>query len=230
MSPSLSIRLSGLAVAVATLVLAPTLADARGGRGGGGGGMRASGRSSISRGGGGMSASHSMSNRSMSANRSVSASAGGRTTASRNFQSGANVQGGARAGDRANIAGNRTAGDRTNVAGGDRTRGDRTNVAGGDRTNIRGNTNINTGDINIDGDHGWYGDGDWGHHPIAAGVAFGTAAAVTSAAIGSMYYSLPPSCPPYPYGGYTYYSCGGAWYAPQYSGSSVTYVVVEDPH
>jgi hypothetical protein len=41
---------------------------------------------------------------------------------------------------------------------------------------------------------------------------------------------LPPACAPSPYGGVTYYSCGGAWYQPRYSGSSVEYVVVNQPY
>ena len=47
--------------------------------------------------------------------------------------------------------------------------------------------------------------------------------------MGSMYYSLPPGCSNYYYGANPYYNCGGAWYAPQYQGSDVTYVVVEQP-
>lgn len=61
-------------------------------------------------------------------------------------------------------------------------------------------------------------------------MAFGAAAAVTSAAVGSMIYSLPPGCATHPYGGYSYYSCGNVWYAPQYQGDSVTYVVVDSPY
>lgn len=218
-------RLGALAVATAALVLFPTLADARGGRGGGGGGgFRASGASSVSRGGGGMSARGGGGGRSMASSRPAG---GGNRAAQR-------PAGGDRSrysgGDRANISG----GNRANIGGGDRT-----NIGGGDRTDIRGGGNrINTGDVNIDRNVNVNG-GDWDHgggwydndyHPIAAGVAFGAAAAVTSAAIGSMYYSLPPSCSPYPYSGYTYYSCGGVYYQPQYQGSTVTYVVVDEPH
>jgi len=94
------------------------------------------------------------------------------------------------------------------------------------------NGNINTGDINIDRDYngGCCGYGGWVDHPIAAGVAIGAVAGITAAAIGSSYYALPPGCPPYPYGGYTYYSCGGAYYQPQYEGDTVVYVTVPDPN
>jgi hypothetical protein len=93
---------------------------------------------------------------------------------------------------------------------------------------------VNNGNINVaSGNNINVNDGGWGYwndyHPVAAGVAVGTAAAVTTAAIGSMMYSLPPACSPRPYGGMTYYYCGGAWYAPQYQGDQVVYVVVNQP-
>jgi hypothetical protein len=40
---------------------------------------------------------------------------------------------------------------------------------------------------------------------------------------------LPPGCPAYPYGGYSYYHCGGAYYEPRYEGDTVVYVTVPDP-
>ncbi|NBW14558.1 MAG: hypothetical protein EBR82_41820 [Caulobacteraceae bacterium] len=108
-------------------------------------------------------------------------------------------------------------GDRINT--GDRNSGNR-------EINNSGNR-INTGDVNIDvdGDHGWGWD-DNHHHPIAAGVAFGAAAAVTSAVVGSMIYTLPPACSPY---AVSYYYCGGVYYQPQYQGDTVVYVVVDQP-
>jgi len=85
-------------------------------------------------------------------------------------------------------------------------------------------------DVNIDGDVGYYGGGGyyggygWGG-AIAAGAAFG----LTAAAIGSVAYALPTGCASvYSYGN-PYYNCGGTYYAPQYSGSSTTYVVVQAP-
>lgn len=100
---------------------------------------------------------------------------------------------------------------------------------GGARVNT-GNVNVgNNVNVNVDNDNGWgWGDGDY--HPVAAGMAFGTAAAVTSAVVtGARYSSLPPACSPYPYSGLTYYSCGGYYYAPQYEGDNVVYVVVDRP-
>jgi hypothetical protein len=99
----------------------------------------------------------------------------------------------------------------------------------GNRTNV-GNR-VNTGDVNINRNvnvNGYDHGGDWDdhYHPVARGVAIGTAAAVTSAAIGSMIYSLPPACSPYQG---SYYYCGGVYYQPQYQGDKVVYVVVQQP-
>jgi hypothetical protein len=75
--------------------------------------------------------------------------------------------------------------------------------------------------VNIDG--GW---GGWTDYPFLAGAAF---AWTTAAIVGSMYYALPPGCPPYSWGGYGYYHCGGAYYEPRYEGDTVVYVTVPDP-
>ena len=94
----------------------------------------------------------------------------------------------------------------------------------------RGDINIdNDIDIDNDWDGDWDGWGGWYDHPIAAGVAIGAVAGMTAAAFGTAYYALPGGCSPYPYYTYTYYSCGGAWYQPQYEGDTVVYVTVPDP-
>jgi hypothetical protein len=98
----------------------------------------------------------------------------------------------------------------------------------------RGNNNrINTGNVNINNgnwNNGW-GDGwgGWVDHPIAAGVVTGAVVGAAAGAWGSTYYDLPVGCASYPYGGYGYYSCGGAYYQPQYEGDTVVYVTVPDP-
>jgi hypothetical protein len=106
--------------------------------------------------------------------------------------------------------------------------GNNTHVGNTNVGNRVGNTNV-VNNVNVDVDRGW----DYGH-PVARGAAFGvaaaTTAAITTAAIGSRAYALPPACAPYPYGGYSYYSCGGVYYQPQYQGDSVVYVVVNQPH
>ncbi|EXI91144.1 MAG: hypothetical protein AW11_00188 [Candidatus Accumulibacter regalis] len=91
-------------------------------------------------------------------------------------------------------------------------------------TNVNRNTNVNV-NRNVDVDVNRRG----GYHPVATGVAVGAAVAVTAAVVGSMVTTLPPSCVPYVHAGITYQQCGGAYYQPQYAGSSVTYVVVDPP-
>ena len=56
----------------------------------------------------------------------------------------------------------------------------------------------------------------------------GATAMWTAAAMHSYWYALPPGCPPWYWGGATYYSCGGSYYQPQYEGDTVVYVTVED--
>ena len=103
---------------------------------------------------------------------------------------------------------------------------------GGNRANAgNGNFNGNTynRNVNVNGDvnwnHGCCGGYGGYAHPVAGAMAVGAVAGMTAAAVGSMAYSLPPGCSPY--GGY--YNCGGTYYQPQYSGSDVTYVVVNNP-
>ncbi|HEY2292767.1 MAG TPA: hypothetical protein VGM86_18855 [Thermoanaerobaculia bacterium] len=119
---------------------------------------------------------------------------------------------------------------RTNInqsAGASRSASAGTN--GNRNANVNANQNVNVNrNVNVDVDNHWDNDG-W-DHPVAAGVAIGTAAAITAAAIGSIAYSLPPSCTMVAMNGVTYQQCGSTWYQPQYAGSQVTYVVVNPPH
>jgi hypothetical protein len=95
--------------------------------------------------------------------------------------------------------------------------------------NVNRNTNVNRNvNVNVNGGGYGYNDG-WDYHPVARGVAFGAAAAVTAAAIGSVVYSVPPSCSTVIVNGVSYSQCGSTWYAPQYSGTNVQYVVVNPP-
>jgi len=48
--------------------------------------------------------------------------------------------------------------------------------------------------------------------------------------IGSIVYSLPPSCTTVVVDGITYERCGSTWYKPRYVGSSVEYMVVNSPY
>jgi hypothetical protein len=77
-------------------------------------------------------------------------------------------------------------------------------------------------DVNVEGHGGWDND----YHPVATAAAVGSAVAVTSAVVGSMVRSVPPSCVPVNYGGMVYQQCGSTWYQPQGS----QYVVVNPPY
>lgn len=116
---------------------------------------------------------------------------------------------------RGNINRGTTANRNTNV---NRNNVNRNNV---NRNNI--NTgNINTGDINI--------DNDWDGGCCRAGAGFVAGAAVASAvAVGAYYSTLPGNCASIYRASMPYYQCGSAWYQPVYSGSNVTYVVVNEP-
>lgn len=90
-------------------------------------------------------------------------------------------------------------------------------------TNVNRNTNVNVNrNVNVSAN-------PRPHHPVATGVAVGATVAVTAAVVGSMVTTLPPSCVPHVYAGVTYQQCAGTYYQPQYSGTSVTYVVVDPP-
>lgn len=75
---------------------------------------------------------------------------------------------------------------------------------------------------------GWDDDDDW--NPIATAVGVTAAVAVTSAVIGSIVRSVPPSCVPVNYGGMVYQQCGNTWYQPQYSGAQLQYIVIAPPY
>lgn len=67
-------------------------------------------------------------------------------------------------------------------------------------------------------------DRHWGYPVGAAAAAVGTAVAV-----GAIVSSLPPSCTTVVADGVSYRNCGGTYYTPRYSGSSVVYEVVSPP-
>jgi hypothetical protein len=67
------------------------------------------------------------------------------------------------------------------------------------------------------------------YHPAATAAAVTAAAVVTAAVVGSIVYSLPPSCSTVIVNGFAYQQCGSTWYQPQISGGSTTYIVVNAP-
>jgi hypothetical protein len=66
-------------------------------------------------------------------------------------------------------------------------------------------------------------------HPVARAAVVTTAAVATAVAVGTVVHSVPPSCSSVMVGNVAYQQCGNTWYQPHYSGSSVTYVVVNPP-
>jgi hypothetical protein len=87
---------------------------------------------------------------------------------------------------------------------------------------INRNVNVNRNwDLDVDVDDHW--------HPLATAAAVTAGTAITAAAIGSMVYSLPPSCTVTVVNGVSYQHCGSVWYEPQFVGTQVSYVVVSPP-
>ncbi len=92
--------------------------------------------------------------------------------------------------------------------------------------NVNSNRNVNVNrDVDIDVDD----HNDW-DHPVGAAMAVGAAVAVTAAAVGSIVYSVPPSCTTVVSNSVTYTQCGSTWYQPSYVGTNVQYVVVNPPY
>jgi hypothetical protein len=97
------------------------------------------------------------------------------------------------------------------------------NVRSSSVNNVNVDRNVN---VNVEGHGGCCGGWDNDYHPVATVAAVGAAVAVTSAVVGSMVQSVPPSCVPVNYGGMVYQQCGSTWYQPQGS----QYVVVNPPY
>jgi hypothetical protein len=112
-----------------------------------------------------------------------------------------------------------------------------TNVNQNKNTNINSNKNVNVNsnrnrdvDVDIDVNHrGGYYDNDCCFNPIGTALAVTTAAVVTAAVVGSVVNTVPPGCTTTIINGLAYQQCGSTWYQPQYQGSNVTYIVVNQP-
>jgi hypothetical protein len=101
----------------------------------------------------------------------------------------------------------------------------RTNV--NNRVNVNQNRNVN---VNVNGGGGYYGPSYGPSYNRGANVAGAVAATIlTAAVIGSVVNTLPPSCSTVYANGLAYQNCGGTYYQQQYQGSSVNYVVVNQP-
>ena len=97
---------------------------------------------------------------------------------------------------------------------------------------INRNPNVNRDvnwdrDIDVDVNRGWgYG---CCYHPAARAAAATAAAVTTAAVVGSVVNTLPSSCEAVYVNGFTYQQCGSTWYQPQFTGSTVNYIVVNPP-
>jgi hypothetical protein len=98
-------------------------------------------------------------------------------------------------------------------------RGERTQILRPRDTNELG-VGQNILDVDIAG--GWA-------RPVVAGTAIAATATGTSAAIGSVVTSVPRECTNTVVAGVTFQHCSATWYQPRYSGTRITYVIVEPP-
>jgi hypothetical protein len=110
------------------------------------------------------------------------------------------------------------------------------NVRSSSRSNVNVNKNVNVQqrknvNVNVDVHNrgGYNGCCYHDYHPVATAAAVTATAIVTSAVVGSIVNTLPPSCTMVMVNGFSYQQCGSTWYQPQISGSSTTYVVVNPP-
>lgn len=93
----------------------------------------------------------------------------------------------------------------------------------GNKVGSTNNINIdNSRDVNanLNGGHGGYYDDNHHYHPFAAAAAVGS---IVSAS------KMPPSCVQVMRYNTVYTQCGSTWYQPQCQGSSVTYILVNQP-
>ena len=95
-------------------------------------------------------------------------------------------------------------------------------------TNRQGNRQDVYDDHWDDYHHGYgYGYGHGG--AVVAGAAVGAAVGYAAGATAAYYSTLPCTPTVVVAGGVSYYRCGSSWYNQAYSGSGVTYVIVNPP-
>jgi len=108
------------------------------------------------------------------------------------------------------------------------------NFNGNRNTNIDRNTNVNRNtNINVNNNiNGGCGGGCYNRgwdHPVAAAAVVTAAAVTTAAVVGSIAYTIPPTCGTAFVNNVSYYQCGSTWYQPQYVGTDLQYQVVSPP-
>ena len=102
------------------------------------------------------------------------------------------------------------------------------NFNGNRNTNINRDTNINVNNsINGGCGGGCYNRG-W-DHPVAAAAVVTAATVTTAAVVGSIAYTIPPTCGTAFVNNVSYYQCGSTWYQPQYVGTDLQYQAVSPP-
>jgi uncharacterized membrane protein YidH (DUF202 family) len=104
----------------------------------------------------------------------------------------------------------------------------RTNINSVNRTGVNMNT-VNRTTVNVNAvrrtDVDVHVHGGYYYNP---GPSVGAVVA-TTLVVGAIVASLPPNCSTIMVNGISYHNCGGTYYQPRYSGSSVTYIVVVKP-
>ena len=102
------------------------------------------------------------------------------------------------------------------------------NSASVNTANVNRNVNVNSTTVNVNRNVNVNTGCCYNNVGTAGAVAAGVAAGIV---VGSVIAAsaLPPKCSAVIANGVTYQNCGGAWYQPQYSGSQVTYIVVNPP-
>ncbi|HEX7853753.1 MAG TPA: hypothetical protein VF503_08675 [Sphingobium sp.] len=155
------------------------------------------------------------------------------------------AQGGAGAGRPAGGMGIRSSSNANIGNRGGNMNGNRNNNNRNINNNVNRNVNVNNVNVNrgyYGGGGGCYGCGWDNNDGFGAGLAVGavTGAVVGAAAAsshsttvvvspGSVVTTLPSGCGAVAVNGMTYQRCGSVWYEPRYVGSSVQYVVVNQP-
>ncbi len=101
-------------------------------------------------------------------------------------------------------------------------------------TNVNRNVNVNTNvnrnvNVNTNVNHYGYGGGCC-YYGRPVYPAYAAAAIVaTAVVVGSIVNTLPVGCTTVYRNGFAYQQCGSTYYQPQFSGSSTTYIVVNNP-
>lgn len=96
--------------------------------------------------------------------------------------------------------------------------------------NRNSNTNVN---VNVDVDNrNRHNNNRHGccHHDNYNPIATAVAVTATAVVVGSIVNSVPPNCTTVMMNGFAYQQCGNTWYQPQISGSSTTYIIVNQPY